>query len=99
MSHSETSALNHFGSGSYLASDVTVLLDIVHKDAVADVPVHKKEALIQSGQRHYSDMLTLEQAPTTMHEQLYLQALEQGTQRTATDITKLAHTLHDIFHN
>ena len=99
MSHSETSALNHFGSGSYLASDVTVLLDIVHKDAVADVPVHKKEALIQSGQRHYSDMLTLEQAPTTMHEQLYLQALEQGTQRTATDITNLAHTLHDIFHN
>ncbi len=97
MSHSETPALDNFGSGSYLASDVTVLLDIVNKDAVADVPVHEKEALIQSGQRHYSDMLTLEQAPTAMHEQLYLQALAQGTARVATDITNLAYTLHDIF--
>jgi len=86
-----------YGSGSYLASDVTVLLDIVDKDAVADVPVSQKEALIQSGQRHYSDMLTLENAPTAMHEQLYQQALEQGTTRTATDIVNLAYTLHHIF--
>ena len=86
-----------YGSGSYLASDVTVLLDIVAKNAVADVPVSQKEALIQSGQRHYSDMLTLEQAPTAMHEQLYTQALEQGTTRTATDIANLAYTLHHIF--
>ena len=86
-----------YGSGSYLASDVTVLLDIVDKDAVADVPVDQKEALIQSGQRHYSDMLTLENAPTAMHEQLYIQALEQGTNRTATDIANLAYTLQDKF--
>jgi len=89
--------LDAYGSGSYLASDVTVLLDIVDKDAVADVPVSQKEALIQSGQRHYSDMLTLEHAPTSMHEQLYTQALEQGTTRTATDIANLAYTLHHIF--
>jgi len=86
-----------YGSGSYLARDVTVLLDIVDKDAVADVPVSQKEALIQSGQRHYSDMLTLENAPTAMHEQLYQQALAQGTTRTATDIVNLAYTLHHIF--
>ena len=86
-----------YGSGSYLASDVTVLLDIVDKNAVADVPVSQKEALIQSGQRHYSDMLTLEHAPTAMHEQLYQQALAQGTTRTATDIGNLAYTLHHIF--
>ena len=85
-----------YGSGSYLASDVTVLLDIIDKDAVADVPVSQKEALIQSGQRHYSDMLTLENAPTAMHEQLYQQALAQGTTRTATDIVNLAYTLHHI---
>ena len=89
--------LEKYGSGSYLASDVTVLLDIVDKGAVADVPVTQKEALIQSGQRHYSDMLTLEQAPTAMHEQLYKQALAQGSQRTATDIANLAYTLHDTF--
>ena len=89
--------MQEYGSGSYLASDVTVLLDIVDKNAVADVPVSQKEALIQSGQRHYSDMLTLEDAPTAMHEQLYQQALEQGTTRTATDIVNLAYTLHHIF--
>ncbi|MDX2373189.1 cysteine protease StiP family protein [Psychrobacter sp. PP-21] len=89
--------LNNYGSGSYLASDVTVLLNIVDKDAVADVPVSQKEALIQSGQRHYSDMLTLEQAPTAMHEQLYRQALTQGGERAATDIAHLAHTLRDVF--
>lgn len=89
--------MQEYGSGSYLASDVTVLLDIVDKDAVADVPVSQKEALIQSGQRHYSDMLTLEHAPTAMHEQLYQQALAQGTTRTATDIANLAYTLHHIF--
>ncbi|WP_228706494.1 MULTISPECIES: cysteine protease StiP domain-containing protein [unclassified Psychrobacter] len=89
--------MQEYGSGSYLASDVTVLLDIVDKNAVADVPVSQKEALIQSGQRHYSDMLTLEHAPTVMHEQLYQQALAQGTTRTATDIANLAYTLHHIF--
>ncbi len=86
-----------YGSGSYLVSDVTVLLDIVEKEAVADVHVSQKEALIQSGQQHYSDMLTLEQAPTAVHEQLYRQALEQGTMRAATDIASLAYTLQQTF--
>lgn len=97
MMTSNIQKLKKYGSGSYLASDVTVLLDIVDKDAVADVPVSQKEALIQSGQRHYSDMLTLEDAPTAIHEQLYQQALAQGTTRTATDIVNLAYTLHHIF--
>ena len=97
MMTSNIQKLKKYGSGSYLASDVTVLLDIVDKDAVADVPVSQKEALIQSGQRHYSDMLTLENAPTAMHEQLYQQALAQGTTRAATDIANLAYTLHHIF--
>ena len=97
MTNPNIQKLEKYGSGSYLASDVTVLLDIVDKDAVADVPVSQKEALIQSGQRHYSDMLTLEKAPSDAHEQLYTQALEQGTNRTATDIANLAHTLNHTF--
>nr|WP_313973594.1 cysteine protease StiP domain-containing protein [uncultured Psychrobacter sp.] len=97
IANSNIQKMQEYGSGSYLTSDVTVLLDIVDKDDVADVPVSQKEALIQSGQRHYSDMLTLEHAPTAMHEQLYHQALAQGTTRTATDIANLAYTLHHIF--
>ncbi|MDO5769768.1 MAG: tellurite-like stress resistance cysteine protease StiP [Psychrobacter sp.] len=84
-------------SGSYLASDVILLLDIIAKDSVADVPVDQKEALIQSGQQHYSDMLTLERAPSKTHEQLFQQALIQGTERMAADIASLAHTLQTIF--
>lgn len=84
-------------SGSYLASDVTLLLDIVDESSVANVPVQQKEALIQSGAQHYSDMLTLEQPPTATHEQLFQQALEQGRTRMATDIANLAYKLHDIF--
>ena len=90
-------SLEQYGSGSYLPSDVTVLLDIVDKAAVADVPVEHKEALIQSGQRHYSDMLTLETPPSAKHVELYEQALAQGTDRCAIDIANLAYTLHDIF--
>lgn len=99
MIKAKIQSFDKYSSGSYLASDVTVLLDMVDKDAVADVPVSQKEALIQSGQRHYSDMLTLEQAPTAMHEQLYTQALDQGKQRTATDIANLAYSLYQTFHN
>ena len=95
--NNQTADLPHYGSGSYLATDVTVLLDIVDKDTVADVPVSQKEALIQSGQRHYSDMLTLEDAPSAMHEQLYIEALEQGKTRAATDIANLAYTLQQVF--
>ena len=99
MTYPNLPPIENFGSGSYLPSDVTVLLDIVDKNAVADVPVSEKEALIQSGQRHYSDMITLESAPSAMHEQLYTQALDQGAQRTATDIANLAYTLKQIFNN
>lgn len=42
-------------------------------------------------------MLTLEDAPSVMHEQLYIEALEQGKVRAATDIANLAYTLQQIF--
>ena len=99
MTYPNFPPIKSFGSGSYLPSDVTVLLNIVDKTAIADVPVSEKEALIQSGQRHYSDMLTLEQAPSAMHEQLYRQALNQGAPRTAHDIARLAYTLHHVFND
>lgn len=85
-------------SGSYLPSEVTLLLDIVSADSVNDISPTQKEALIQSGQRHYSDMLTLEKPPSATHEALYNQALMAGKQRMANDITSLAFSLHQLFH-
>lgn len=84
-------------SGSYLPSDVTFLLDIITPDSIDSTDPEQKEQLIQTGKRHYSDMLTLEQPPTATHEALYYQALEQGKQRMANDIAALASTLYAIF--
>ena len=85
-------------SGSYSPSEVTLLLDIVSADSVNDISPTQKEALIQSGQRHYSDMLTLEKPPSATHEALYNQALMAGKQRMANDVTSLAFSLHQLFH-
>ena len=85
-------------SGSYLPSEVTLLLDIVSADSVNDISPTQKEALIQSGQRHYSDMLTLEKPPSATHEALYNQALMAGKQRMANDVTSLGFSLHQLFH-
>lgn len=85
-------------SGSYLPAEVTLLLDIVSADSVNDISPMQKEALIQSGQRHYSDMLTLEKPPSATHEALYNQALAAGKQRMANDVTSLAFSLHQLFH-
>lgn len=85
-------------SGSYLPSYVTLLLDIVSADSVNDISPTQKEALIQSGQRHYSDMLTLEKPPSATHEALYNQALAAGKQRMANDVTSLTFSLHQLFH-
>ena len=65
-------------SGSYLPAEVMLLLDIVSADSINDISPTQKEALIQSGQRHYSDMLTLEKPPSATHEALYNQALAAG---------------------
>ncbi len=85
-------------SGSYLPAEVTLLLDIVSADNVNDISPTQKEALIQSGQRHYSDMLTLEKPPSATHEALYNQALAAGKQRMANDVTSLVFSLHQLFH-
>ena len=85
-------------SGSYLPPEVTLLLDIVSADSINDISPTQKEALIQSGQRHYSDMLTLEKPPSATHEALYNQALAAGKQRMANDVTSLAFSLHQLFH-
>ena len=85
-------------SGSYLPAEVMLLLDIVSADSINDISPTQKEALIQSGQRHYSDMLTLEKPPSVTHEALYNQALAAGKQHMANDVTSLAFSLHQLFH-
>lgn len=83
--------------GSYLSTDVTLLLDMVDASHVIDIDPRQKEQLIQSGQQHYSEMLTLEQPPSATHEALYQQALQQGQGRMAQAIASLAASLQRLF--
>ncbi|QQZ27428.1 cysteine protease StiP family protein [Thiothrix subterranea] len=76
--------------GSYAASDVTFLLRQI---VMETTPVEEKERLIQSGQRHYSEMLTLESPPSAAHQALFEQALDDGLERLAREVQALALAL------
>lgn len=77
-------------SGSYDPADVTFLLKPV---ALAPTGVADKEALIQSGRRHYSEMLSPEEPPGPEYLALYRAALDRNGARLAQDIASLAAAL------
>jgi hypothetical protein len=77
-------------SGSYAPEDVTFLLKPV---ALRATEVAAKERLIQSGRRHYSEMIAPETPPGPAYMALYEQALERNGARLASDIAALARAL------
>lgn len=81
-------------SGSYQPGDVEFLLTPVEIDMT---PVDQKEQLIQSGARHYSEMLSQEPEPTRWHLELFSRALDAGAGRLAKEVTMLAQTLAQQF--
>ncbi|MFK3889762.1 cysteine protease StiP family protein [Sphingomonas sp. NPDC079357] len=74
-------------SGSYDPADVTFLLKPVTMAATA---VADKEAAIQSGRRHYSEMIAPERLPDAAYLALYHAALERSGARLAQDVASLA---------
>lgn len=77
-------------SGSYDASDVTFLLKPVR---IEETDVAEKERLIQSGQRHYSEMLSVEKTPDERYMQLFFRALDQNKVKFSRHLASLARTL------
>jgi len=77
-------------SGSYLPEDVHFLLTPVEMEMT---PVEQKEQLIQSGEKHYSEMLSQEPEPTAWHLDLFARALDQGAVRLAKEVVMLAKAL------
>ena len=80
--------------GSYAPDDVTFLLQPLsaqHTHTVDDLL--EKERLIQSGERHYSEMITPEQPPTAAYLALFHAAVEAYTQRMARDLMHLARRI------
>ena len=77
-------------SGSYPPEDVTFLLKPV---TLAPTPVADKERLIQSGRRHYSEMIAPERPPGPDYLRLYHDALARNGARLAADVATLAASL------
>ena len=78
------------GSGSYRPGEVTFLLKTVSMDFV---DVAEKERLIQSGARHYSEMISAENAPGPAYLDIYADALVSNGERLAQHINTLADTI------
>ncbi|UNP89275.1 cysteine protease StiP family protein [Aeromonas encheleia] len=77
-------------TGSYREGDVEFLLTPV---TIALTSIEEKEALIQSGKKHYSDMLSQEPAPSPYHLDLFSKAYSTGALRLATEVMMLAKAL------
>jgi len=75
-------------SGSYRPGDVTFLLRPLAQQGFTNVA--EKEALIQSGRRHYSQMLSPESAPSERYLRLFDAACLANNPRMARDCLRLA---------
>ena len=75
-------------SGSYRGEDVTFLL--TRLPAQEFTSVTEKERLIQSGQRHYSQMLSPESVPSQRYMQVFEDACRANNARMAADCLRLA---------
>ncbi|SHH59981.1 cysteine protease StiP family protein [Massilia sp. CF038] len=75
-------------SGSYRSGDVSFLLKPLALQDFVDIP--EKERLIQSGQRHYSEMLSPESLPSARYLEVFRQACAINLERMARDCLTLA---------
>jgi len=75
-------------SGSYRSEDVTFLLTRLEAQSFTSVP--EKERLIQSGQRHYSQMLSPESPPSPRYMAVFEEACRANNPRMAADCLRLA---------
>ena len=77
-------------TGSYTLDDVQFLLKPI---TIEDTPVHLKEVLIQSGQKHYSQILSYESLPSEAYLSLFHDALALNKQRLAEHLLILAEKI------
>jgi hypothetical protein len=76
--------------GSYDPSDVVFLLKPITAEYT---DVAEKEKAIQSGTRHYSEMISIEKVPDGRYMELYEQAMEMNAKRLSRDVSAIAHAL------
>lgn len=74
-------------SGSYAPEEVAFLLRRMRLETTS---LEQREKLIQSGQRHYSEMIGPEDAPTRGRMRLFRESLASNGERLAQDLSVLA---------
>ncbi len=79
--------LNQPFSGSYSPEEVSFLMRRMHLETTL---LADREKLIQSGQRHYSEMIGPEDAPTRDRLKLFRESLVSNGSRMAKDLSVLA---------
>jgi hypothetical protein len=80
-------------SGSYAKHDVTFLLKPVRLEPT---PVAEKERLIQSGRRHYSEMISRESLPSAAYLRIFHETLAREKGRFARDLLHLARHIASV---
>lgn len=78
--------------GSYLESDVIFLLKIA--TTMQEIDILKKEELIQSGKKHYSEMLSPEYEPSEEYLNIFYKAVEVNAQKLAKHLLYLAKEIN-----
>ncbi|WP_372426743.1 cysteine protease StiP family protein [Salinarimonas chemoclinalis] len=76
--------------GSFEEGDIAFLLTPL---ALAETPTEEKERAIQSGARHYSEMIGREEPPSAAYRALYADALARHAPRAGREIAGLAKGL------
>ncbi len=76
--------------GSYAAADVLFLLK---KVVMPLTDVSEKEACIQSGRRHYSEMISIERFPDEGYMRLFDEAMAAGAERMGIEVVSLARAI------
>lgn len=77
-------------TGSYRPEQTVFLLEPM---AMPNTPVEEKERLIQTGRRHYSEMITRELAPAAKYAALFRELTARHKRRLAGEINTLADLL------
>jgi hypothetical protein len=79
--------------GSYLESDVIFLLKIATN--MQEIDILKKEELIQSGKKHYSEMLSPEYEPSDEYLKVFYHSVNQNAKKLAKHILYLAKEINN----
>lgn len=80
-------------SGSYSPKDVVFLLKPIN---IEETNVNEKEKDIQSGKRHYSEMISEEYYPTPEYMDIFFKSLEQNKEKVALGVITLAKIITEM---